>query len=169
MKSKPNILFFIVVFTAASGWHALSGSPCSFHRSHCLPAVIEVLPEPLYSVCDLLIFDLYVSISAAFLANDATCEAFAGHTLSTCGDTLLITRVISIEKAFLADVLSGELDIFMQSGIFVTKDIKLKINKFLAGFHSRHFYSAAIAVTAFRALGVYPRTNRYAEDSNPGR
>jgi len=48
------------------------------------------------------------------------------------------------------------------------KCLKLKA-KVSAGFHSRHFYSAAIAVTAFGALGVYPRTNRNAEDSNPGR
>jgi len=31
-----------------------------------------------------------------------------------------------------------------------------KKSKVSAGFHSRHFYSATIAVTAFSALGVYP-------------
>jgi len=35
-------------------------------------------------------------------------------------------------------------------------NFKVKI-KFSTGFHSRHFYSAAIAVKAFRALGVNPR------------
>jgi len=41
-------------------------------------------------------------------------------------------------------------------------------SKVSAGYHSRHFYNAAITITAFRTLGVYPRTNHYAEDSNPG-
>jgi len=45
----------------------------------------------------------------------------------------------------------------------------VKKSKVSAGFHSCHFYSAAIAATAFRALEVYPRTDRYAEDSNSGR
>jgi len=37
------------------------------------------------------------------------------------------------------------------------------------GLHNRHFYSAAIAIQALRALGVYLGKNRYAEDSNAGR
>jgi len=46
------------------------------------------------------------------------------------------------------------------------KKQKVKVS---AEFYSRHFHSATIAVTAFRALGVYQGKNRYAEDSNPGR
>jgi len=39
----------------------------------------------------------------------------------------------------------------------VTKDSeKIGPKKVSAGFHSRYFYRATIAVTAFRALGIYP-------------
>jgi len=39
--------------------------------------------------------------------------------------------------------------------------VKVKVS---AGFHRRNFYSTTIAVTAFRALGVYPGKNCCAED-----
>jgi len=47
-------------------------------------------------------------------------------------------------------------------------ELKLKV-KVSTGFHSRQFYSAAIAITAFTVLGVNLRKSRCVEDSNPGR
>jgi len=44
---------------------------------------------------------------------------------------------------------------------------KSKVN-FQLDFQAGVFYSAAVAVTAFRALGFYPKTNRYAWGLNPG-
>jgi len=52
-------------------------------------------------------------------------------------------------------------------GLFVA--LKLKGKEVHLDLKAGIFYNAAIAVTAFRALGVNPGKNRYAEDSNPGR
>jgi len=57
------------------------------------------------------------------------------------------TAIVRIDNEILSSIDGGKLT------AFVLLDLSKNVS---AGSHSRHFYSAAIAVTAFRALGVYP-------------
>jgi len=47
----------------------------------------------------------------------------------------------------------AHIQLFIGANVPSKVEVKVKAS---AGFHSRPFYSAATAVTAFRTLGVYP-------------
>jgi len=59
--------------------------------------------------------------------------------------------------------------LWMAPVLFLPPPLSPKVkSKLSAGFHSRRFYSAAIAAKAFRALGVYPKKS-LRRRSNQGR